>query len=84
MREGQGGMPRFRGPGAGRGTALTPQRGERTNGAAGVSVRNFRLPGKEEYSVPPLFRQDILESLQEGYPEGYEDRIRDYFHRITE
>ena len=61
-----------------------PPRGEETGGRSGVSVRSFRLPGKEDYSVPPLFRQEILKSLREGYPEGYEGRIRDYFHRITE
>lgn len=84
LREGQGGMGFFPSPGSGRSGSAMPQRGEDMGGRRGVSVRSFRLPGKEDYSVPPLFRQEILKSLREGYPEGYEGRIRDYFHRITE
>jgi hypothetical protein len=47
-------------------------------------MRSFRIPGKEDYEVPPIFRQEILKSLREGYPARYEERIRGYFHRITE
>jgi hypothetical protein len=62
----------------------SPSRGNRSGGRMGTDIRSFRIPGKEDYKVPSLFRQEILESLREGYPSGYEDQIRDYFHRITD
>jgi hypothetical protein len=61
-----------------------PSRGERGNGRMGSDVRSFRIPGKEDYRAPTLFRQEILDSMREGYPAQYESDIRDYFQRITE
>jgi hypothetical protein len=61
-----------------------PTRGERRNGRMGSDVRSFRIPGKEDYRAPTLFRQEILDSMREGYPAQYESDIRDYFQRITE
>jgi hypothetical protein len=62
----------------------SPSRGNYSGGRMGTDVRSFRIPGKEDYKAPSLFRQEILESLREGYPSGYEDQIKDYFHRITD
>jgi hypothetical protein len=85
-RMGKGGMPIMPGgmPGGSHGVGSSPSRGTRQGGRLGTNVRSFRIPGKEDYEVPPLFRGEILESLRDGYPEGYEERIKDYFHRITE
>ena len=85
-RMGKGGIVFMPGrtPGGPLGLGTAPGRGTRFGGRLGTNVRSFRIPGKEDYEVPRLFRSDILESLREGYPEGYEGRIRDYYHRITE
>ena len=85
-RMGKGGIVYLPGrmPGGRMGLSHAPSRGTRSGGRLGTNVRSFRIPGKEDYEVPPLFRRDILESLREGYPEGYEGRIRDYYHRIAE
>ena len=52
-------------------------------GRMGTSVRNFQLPDKEAYKVPRMFREDIMEALQEGYPERYKDRIEQYYRDIV-
>jgi hypothetical protein len=85
-RKGKGGMVFMsRGmPGSAPGASSSPSKGTRSGGRLGTNVRNFRIPGKEDYEVPPLFRSDILESLRDGYPAPYEERIRDYFQRIAE
>ena len=56
---------------------------EREAGRMGTSVRNFQLPDKEAYKVPRMFREDIMEALQEGYPERYKDRIEQYYRDIV-
>lgn len=85
-RMGKGGMPIMPGgmPGGSHVGGSSPSRSTRQGGRLGTNVRSFRIPGKEDYEVPQLFRGEILESLRDGYPEDYEDRIKDYFHRITE
>ena len=52
-------------------------------GRMGTSVRNFQLPDKEAYKVPRMFREDIMEALQEGYPERYKERIEQYYRDIV-
>jgi hypothetical protein len=56
----------------------------RSGGRRGTDVRNFLIPGKQDFRAPRLFREEILKSLREGYPAQYEERIRDYYQRITE
>ena len=56
---------------------------EQDAGRMGTSVRNFQLPDKEAYKVPRMFREDIMEALQEGYPERYKDRIEQYYRDIV-
>jgi hypothetical protein len=34
--------------------------------------------------VPKVFREEIMKSLRDGYPAPYEQRIKDYYQRITE
>ncbi|MFQ5894608.1 MAG: DUF4175 family protein [Nitrospinota bacterium] len=52
-------------------------------GALGFERREFRLPGKEEFRVPPGFREAIMEALREGAPSDYRERIERYFESIT-
>ena len=85
-RQGKGGMSLLPGRGR-RGQGMPssfPSRGMRPGGRLGTDMRSFRIPGKDDYKVPPIFRQEILKSLREGYPDRYEERIKGYFHRITE
>ncbi len=85
-RQGKGGLSFLPG-GKRRGHGMPssfPSRGMRSGGRLGTDMRSFRIPGKEDYEVPPIFREEILKSLREGYPARYEERIRGYFHRITE
>jgi hypothetical protein len=56
---------------------------EQEAGRMGTSVRNFQLPDKEAYKVPRMFREDIMEALQEGYPERYKERIEQYYRDIV-
>jgi hypothetical protein len=58
--------------------------GRRPGGRRGTDVRNFLIPGKQDFRAPRLFREEILKSLREGYPAQYEERIKDYYQRITE
>jgi hypothetical protein len=87
MRLGKAGRPIFMmGAGGkipGKGSSL-PTRGWRSGGRLGTDIRSFPLPGREDYQVPRIFREEVLESLREGYPAQYEDRIKDYYQRITE
>ncbi len=84
LRNGQGVIPLYQGMGVGAHAFSPPTTGTSPGGVLGTDVRSFRIPGKEDYDTPPLFRQEILKSLSEGYPEDYEGRIRDYYHRIAE
>ncbi len=66
------------------GSSSSPSRGERENGRRGISVRSFRIPGRQEYEVPRIFREEIMESLKAGYPPAFEKAIRQYYRSITE
>jgi hypothetical protein len=85
-RQGKGGMsPRPGGNRRGDGMPSSfPSRSMRSGGRFGTNMRSFRIPGKEDDKASPIFRQEILKSLREGYPARYEERIKGYFHRITE
>jgi hypothetical protein len=86
MRQGSSGMPMAMGGGAspGQGDSSMPARGRRSGGRRGTDVRSFVIPGREDHRVPKIFREEILKSLQDGYPAQYEGRIKDYYQRITE
>lgn len=70
---------------SGRMPSYMPQPGvdQSSGGVAGTSVRNFQLPDKEAYKVPPMFREDIMEALKEGYPERYKELIEQYYRNIV-
>ena len=61
-----------------------PSKSMRSGGRLGTDMRSFRIPGKEDYRAPTLFRQEILDSMREGYPAQYDNDIKEYFQRITE
>jgi methyl-accepting chemotaxis protein len=64
--------------------SASSQAGQREGGRAGISLRNFRIPGSGEYRVPRAFREEIQESLRSGYHPLFEKSIRQYFRSITE
>lgn len=66
------------------GSGSDPGRRRRSGGQRGTDVRNFRLPGRQDHRVPKVFREEIMKSLQDGYPARYEERIKDYYQRIAE
>jgi hypothetical protein len=66
------------------GSASDPSRGRRSGGRRGTDVRNFLIPGRQDHQVPKVFREEIMKSLRDGYPAHYEQRIKDYYQRITE
>lgn len=87
MRQGSSGMPMGMGapsrqkPG---GSGSDTSRSRRSGGRRGTDVRNFLIPGRQDYRVPKIFREEIMKSLQDGYPAHYEERIKDYYQRIAE
>jgi len=42
------------------------------------------IPGRQTIAVPKVFREEIMKSLQDGYPPQYEEQIKDYYQRIAE
>ncbi|MBI2371090.1 MAG: DUF4175 family protein [Deltaproteobacteria bacterium] len=53
-------------------------------GIMGLQREEFRLPGKQEHRVPPLYREEIMEALKQGSPPEYKEQIEWYFRRLTE
>ena len=87
MRQGSSGRPMMMGsgsPGTGTGTGRDTRRSRRSGGRSGLDVRNFVIPGRQDHEVPKLFREELMKSLQDGYPAQYEERIKDYYQRIVE
>ena len=87
MRQGATGTPKGMGaPQASRpgGSGSNPARSRLSGGRRGSDVRNFLIPGRQEHRVPKIFREEIMKSLQDGYPAPYEERIKDYYQRIAE
>ena len=66
------------------GSGSDTSRSRRSGGRRGTDVRNFLIPGRQDYRVPKIFREEIMKSLQDGYPTHYEERIKDYYQRIAE
>jgi soluble cytochrome b562 len=66
------------------GSSSDQNRSRRSGGRRGTDVRNFLIPGRQDHRVPKVFREEIMKSLRDGYPAPYEQRIKDYYQRITE
>ena len=49
----------------------------------GLDVEKFKLPPKESHK-PPVFREEVLESLKENYPKEFKEQIESYFRNLTE
>ncbi len=55
-----------------------------SGGKQGSKAGTVRIPGAEEYLPPKEFREEILESLKEKYPQAQEETIKQYFKKITQ
>ncbi len=53
-------------------------------GQKGSRTGTVRIPGAEDYLPPKEFREEILESLKEKYPQSQEETIKQYFKKITQ
>lgn len=90
LEEAQGAMGDMAGQqmksGSGKGGGGQPrmiQRGQRS-GSRGTQTGKVRLPTAEDYKPPKEFREELLESLREKYPEIYKEIIHKYFKRLSE
>lgn len=61
-----------------------PDRSPRDQGRMGISTRDFRIPGKEEFKAPKQFREEIMEALKRGAPAEFKGQIEQYFRNLTE
>ena len=87
MRQGSSGMQGGLGAPSGTrpgGAGADTGRSRRSGGRRGTDMRNFVIPGRQDHRVPKIFREEIMKSLQDGYPATYEERIKDYYQRIAE
>jgi hypothetical protein len=53
-------------------------------GSSGVQNAPVRIPTAEDYRPPAAFREELLKSLKEKYPEIYDDVVHKYYRRLTE
>ncbi|MFQ5913054.1 MAG: DUF4175 family protein [Nitrospinota bacterium] len=61
-----------------------PDVGEEEGGRIGASTRDFRLPGKDAYKVPKVYREEVVEALKGKYPPEYREQIEQYFKNLVE
>jgi hypothetical protein len=61
-----------------------PDRSPQEQGRMGLSTRDFKIPGKEEYKAPKQFREEIMEALKRGGPAQFKGQIEQYFKNLTE
>jgi len=71
------------GPGGSGGGVKVLQRGG-SGGSQGIESGKVRLPKAGDYKPPKEFREELLESLKEKYPEIYEKIIHKYYKRLSE
>ena len=67
----------------GQGSKRVRMRGKKP-GNSGQKTGKVQLPTAEDYKPPKAFREELLESLKEKFPETYEDIIHKYFKYLSE
>ncbi|HAX62313.1 MAG TPA: hypothetical protein DCX95_07165 [Elusimicrobia bacterium] len=74
-------------PGAGGTMGTSGQirmRGNGAGGHTGFRTGFVKIPSKDDYKPPKEFREEIIKSLRQKYPQKYETIIKDYFKRLIE
>ncbi len=61
-----------------------PSVGEQEGGRTGASNRDFRLPDKDAYKVPKVYREEVVDALKGQFPPAYRDQIEQYFKNLVE
>ena len=61
-----------------------PSVGEQEGGRTGASNRDFRLPDKDAYKVPKVYREEVVDALKGKFPPAYRDQIEQYFKNLVE
>ncbi|MDO8735368.1 MAG: DUF4175 family protein [Elusimicrobiota bacterium] len=59
-------------------------RGNGAGGYTGFRTGFVKIPSKDDYKPPKEFREEIIKSLRQKYPQKYETIIKDYFKRLIE
>ncbi len=57
---------------------------ERERGYTGIDREEFKPPGKDDYRVPKIFREKVMEGLKEEVPPEYKKKVEKYFKGLTE
>jgi hypothetical protein len=70
-------------PGGGEGPPM-PRVDPHEGGRAGAANRDFKLPGREDYQVPRVYREQVIEALKEPVPDAYRRKVERYFKNLTE
>ncbi len=61
-----------------------PRADQQMGGRGGASTRDFKLPGRDDYQVPRVYREQVIEALKEPVPEAYRRKVERYFKNLTE
>jgi len=78
-------MKQMAGSGGAMGTSgQIRMRGNGAGGYTGFRTGFVKLPSKDDYKPPKEFREEIIKSLRQKYPQKYETIIKDYFKRLIE
>jgi len=56
---------------------------EGEEGRLGTQFSEVLIPDREQYRVPPKFREEVMEALKDGMPDTLRGEIEDYFDRLT-
>jgi ribosome-associated translation inhibitor RaiA len=56
----------------------------REKGFTGIDREEFDPPSKDDYKVPKIFREKVMESLKEEVPSQYKREVEKYFKGLTE
>jgi len=64
--------------------AFRPGVSEEERGRMGASHKDFALPSEEDYQVPSLYREEVLEALREDYPPSFKEAIERYYKNLSE
>jgi hypothetical protein len=60
-----------------------PNIGYSEGGRLGHTLKPFKIPTGEDYEVPRLLREEVLEALKEGYPGKYKEEVGEYFRNLS-
>lgn len=85
MDKASGQMKQMSGAGGTMGTSgQIRMRGNGAGGHTGFRTGFVKIPSKDDYKPPKEFREEIIKSLRQKYPQKYETIIKDYFKRLIE